>query len=288
MDLFTIKGSKTVYNLDVTTYERVTLKQEPYYREGKYYAVCPGCGNTVQIINLYTNNTLDSNKRVVKMHARHCNNYIDGFDPYSEENYNICPFANPLSFGSVQKRVNTSDYNEILDIIKKYPEYLYREINRITGIYFSENKFREMLENFMLCEGYNYKYINKFNLPYGFLNIQKSINIYKQSIYGNKGISGEIKDSINKKSKYFNVLEYKIEKTVPEYAEIKFHFRDHKVNKEAGEQNIELVIFEIGKNKETNEIFKKKIAIDMYSFVNVLNNTNKIRNISNEILNKYD
>ncbi len=32
-----------------------------------------------------------------------------------------------------------------------------------------------MLSNFMSMEGYYYRYINKFNLPYSFFNMQKKV-----------------------------------------------------------------------------------------------------------------
>lgn len=286
MNFFTIKGSSIPYILNVNIYERMTLKQEPYYKDGNNYAICPGCGNIVQIINLYNNNTLDSNRRVMSTHARHIEKSIEGLAEYSREKYYSCPFSNPVSFTSTQKRINTGEYNEIIDIINKYPDSLYKIINEISGIYFSINKFKEMLGNFISSEGYNYRYINKFNLPYGFLNMQKSINIYKQSIYSEKGLSGEIKNAINEKSTYFHILNDRIEKKIDEYAKIKFHLRNHKINKEAGEQSIELVIFEGTRNEENNIIFNKKILIDMYSFINRLDKIDNIRNITNEVLKR--
>lgn len=286
MNLFTIKGNESEsYNLDVGTYEKYTLKQEPYYKDGKHYAVCPGCGNTLQIISLYNNNNLDKNKRVVKLHARHCGSSIEGFKKYSDEDYRTCPFSNPLNFTSIQKRVTNNGYNEIVEIIKNYPEYLYREINKITGIYFSENKFKEMLKNFIDYEGYNYKYINKFNLPYGFLNVQKSINIYSQSVFEGTELSIEIKKCINERSNYFNVVNNRISKKTNEYAKIKFHLRDHKISKEDGElvQSIRMVIFEEGSGETTKELFNKRIDMELYSFLSMINKANRIRLIAKNL-----
>ncbi|MDB2103621.1 hypothetical protein PMW00_11370 [Clostridium paraputrificum] len=286
MDFFTIKGSSTPYRLERDIYERITLKQEPYYKGGKNYAICPGCGNVIQIINLDNNNTSDSHRRLIKTYSRHVEKSIEGLSEYSREKYYTCPFSNPVNFSSTKKRMNDEEENEIINIIKKYSDCLYKMVNGISGIHFSYNKFKEMLENFLSSEGYNYLYINKFNLPYGFLNMQKGINIYKQAIYSEKGLSVEIKNAINEKSIYFHMLNYIIEKKTEEYAEIKFYLRNHKIGQEAGEQSIELVIFESRGNGDNNIIFNKRIEIDMYSFSIIMDETGSIRNIADKVLKK--
>ncbi len=63
----------------------------------------------------------------------------------------------------------------MLSIIKEYPEILLKSIRDFTKINFSEEKFDEMLSNFMSMEGYYYRYINKFNLPYSFFQHAKKV-----------------------------------------------------------------------------------------------------------------
>ncbi|MED3917601.1 hypothetical protein [Priestia megaterium] len=286
MKLFKLNvNTNEIFKLNVSNYEHQTNKQEPYFNESnneiKHFAVCPACNNPIIIVNLYVKKTKDE-KNNKSLHGRHYKNSIKGLANYNEENYKSCPFSNPQSFSKVEKRINIEKRNEILSLIKVYPHILYNFIRDITKVNFSENKFAELVGNFMKLEGYYYIYINKFNLPYSFLNMQKSINLYSQILYPNTEIIKSINDS-----KYFKVSNYNmIEKKVTDFATIGLYLANHRLNS-SSDEFIDVVIYEkASKDKKENIIYQKTIEINHTKFISFINKEAKLRSIVNRYIKK--
>lgn len=141
-------GDNEHFKLTVPQFESKTHKTYPYYQQNgkeiRHYAVCPACNNPVMIINLYVDKRLDENANKMSLHARHIPDEIEGIAKYNQENYDDCPFKNPTSFSSLEKKENKNKRNELLSIIKEYPEILLKSIRDFTKINFSE-------ENLMKC-----------------------------------------------------------------------------------------------------------------------------------------
>ncbi|PEC52491.1 hypothetical protein CON05_25660 [Bacillus cereus] len=271
MKIFKLKtNSNEIFKLTVHNYEQHTHKKSPYYdmsgKEGRYYAVCPSCNNPIQMYKLYKDTTKGQG-----LHARHFGKSIKGLAIYDEAKYLACELSNPKSFGEGTKHKNKEKSNELLTLIKRYPDLLFNEIRKIAGIGFSYKKFDTMLKHFMKSEGYYYTAINKFNLPYGFLYMQKSINLYCGFLHKYSPHADEIKEAIQN-SKYHTVVDEEIKKNIKEYAALDFYLTNHVVykNKAKGE-TIELRIVESAKDYE-NIIFKKKIPVDKFSFMNKVSN----------------
>ncbi|MEK4536350.1 hypothetical protein NST21_13595 [Peribacillus sp. FSL K6-1552] len=246
-----------------------------------YFAVCPACNNPIRIISLYVDKSLDENGNKMPLHARHYKKDVKNLVRYEQERYDSCPLSNFHSFSQSEKRENKERRNEIIALIKTYPEILYNYIRIITKIKFSDAKFDEMLDNFMKSEGYYYVYLNKFNLPYSFLNMQKSVNIYFQTIDNDK-YSKDMINSINQ-SKYFTVNRYnRIEKKVKEYATIELYLANHKKYSDDKEV-IELNIIEKSyKDKVESIIYKRSIEVNKTKFINIINKYKRLREIADK------
>ncbi|AFU17041.1 hypothetical protein MC28_C093 (plasmid) [Bacillus thuringiensis MC28] len=275
MNIFKLKtDSNEIFKLTVYNYENQTHKKSPYYdmsgKEGRYYAVCPSCNNPIQIYKLYKDTTEGQG-----LHARHFGKSIRGLAVYNEERYLACELSNPESFGGETKRKNKEKSNELLTLIKEYPDVLFNEIRKISGIGFSYKKFDTMLKHFMKSEGYYYNAINKFNLPYGFLYMQKSINLYRGFLHKYSPHVNEIKEAIQN-SKYHTVIEEEIKKNIEDYAALDFYLTNHSVK--GTEETIELRIVESAEDYE-NIIFRKKIPVDKFSF---MNKVSKLKDRSSE------
>ncbi|KFN01173.1 hypothetical protein D0U04_07135 [Bacillus clarus] len=273
MDIFKLTTeSNKVFPITVEIYEHYTDKREPYYykdkKEMKYFAVCPGCNNPSKLVNLYIDKTLDKSLKKQNTHARHYKHNVKGLANYSQEAYDNCPLSNPDSFSTCDKRKDKEKNNELLKLIKLYPDIIYDFVREITGINFSYKKFNEMLDNFMKTEGYYYKYINKFNLPYGFFYMQKSIGLYMQYVFIDSHYAQEIIDSI-RKSKYFVVNnENQIIPSTTDYVEIECYLTKHRI-KNKSEETIELRIMESKENKK-NLVYKKEMPVNKVDFINAI------------------
>lgn len=284
MNIIKLKPENTEhFKLTVDQFEKQTHKNFPFFqRQGneiRHYATCPACNNPVMIINLYVNKRLDENSNKMPLHARHIGKNIQGIANYDQDNYDDCPFKNPTSFSSNEKRDNQNKKNEILTIIKEYPEVLLNSIRQFTKINFSEEKFDNMLSNFISMEGYYYRYINKFNLPYSFFNMQSSINIAFQGIL--KFGSDNLKNTINRKSKLFAVKNGVIVKKdgVDGFAKLNAYFANHRIYQER--ETIEYILAEqINSNPEAI-IYVEELEIDLDKFLNTINKYRRLRRIVN-------
>lgn len=200
---------------------------------------------------------------------------------YNQEAYDNCPLGNPAKFGGSLKHGSKNRGNEIVRLIKNYPVVLYNEIRTITGINFKEKTFLAMIDTFIKAEGYYYKYINKYNLPYGFLNMQKSIRIYKNKLYYSP-FKPEMINSINN-SEFFQYKDYMITpKFKNGFYEIELYLANHKIDRGYEIETIDLIIIEksIGK---TNEVFKKTVKINIEKYINAVDTHRRINSITEAI-----
>jgi hypothetical protein len=286
MDVFQInKEDDRPIALTVKNYENKTRKTDPFYvemkNEIKHFAICPACKNPIIVVNLYVDKTLDENKNKMPMHAKHCKYDVKGLAEYSQAAYDNCSFANPSKFGGTSKHNNKGRRNEIVSLIKEYPVILYNEIRSITGIDFTENAFSYMIKNFIKSEGYYYKYINKYNLPYSFLNMQKGIRIFNSQLYYSD-IRNELIKSIND-SKYFCYKNYKIvSKTNNGFYEIELYLANHNVDKEYESETIDVVIVEKFDGK-VYEIFNRTIKINLEKYINTVDKQRRINSLTDDI-----
>lgn len=287
MKIFKLKPEDNEhFKLTVSQFEHKTHKAYPYFqkqgKEIKQYAVCPACNNPVIIINLYIDKNLDENANKMSMHAKHVLGDIDGIANYNQENYDNCPFRNPTPFSSSEKKINKEKKNDLLSIIKEFPDLLLKSICEITMVNFSEDKFDEMLSNFMSMEGYYYRYVTKFNLPYSFFNMQKSIQISYQNI--NKFRSESLKNAIKNNSKLFTFRYGRIVKKeeIKGYVTMNAYFSNHRISQEV--ELIDYIITEKIGNESEVIILKEVQEVDQEKFLNLINKTKRLKDITNKYI----
>lgn len=267
--------------LNVKNYENMTRKTDPYYREDKreikYYAICPACHNPVILVNLYVDKTIDESKRRMTLHAKHCKYDVPNLANYDQEAYFNCPFANPEGFGGSTRHTSKKGKNEIVSLIKNYPMVLFNEIRYISGVDFSEATFSKMIDKFIKSEGYYYKYVNKYNLPYSFLNMQKSISIFNNKLYFSP-FKKEIIASFENSKHYKCCNDRILPRNNKDFVEIEFYFSNHSINKDVESEFIDIVIVEKFKGSE-NEIFRKTIPINLEKYINTIEKNRRVSQI---------
>lgn len=286
MDVFQINiNDDRPIALTVKNYENKPRKTDPFYveikNEIKHYAICPACKNPIIVVNLYVDKTLDENNNKMPMHAKHCKYGVEGLAEYNQDAYDNCSIANPSKFGGSSRHNNKGIRNEIVSLIKEYPVTLYNEIRRITGIDFTENAFSYMIKNFIKSEGYYYKYINKYNLPYSFLNMQKGIRIFNAKLYYSD-IQNDLIKSINS-SMYFCYKNYKIvPKNKDGFYEIELYLANHSIDKKFEIETIDIVIVEKFEGK-VYEIFNRTMKIDLEKYINTVDKQRRINSLTDYI-----
>lgn len=283
MDVFTVKGKEDKsYKISIRSFEELTKKDKLYYPGGPtQYAVCPACSNPIAIVNLYNNNRYQVGKRKKPgAFGRHHLSTIDGLANYNETNYKNCPLSNPKSFAIVTRRRNKNANNEIIEILNNNKELLLKYIRNITGIYFSNKKFEYLLSEFIQMEGYDYEYINKFNLPYSFLYQQRKINIYGQKLVFNNNHSKQLQDAIIDRSTYYeitNTNQITVKPNKP-FVELNLALFNHKIvreNNKLKKQTIDIVFSEdVIKSRESKDLLRYTVEIDTISFPSEISNSN--------------
>lgn len=82
MDVFAIEKGKAL-KLSVDEFEKQTCHEYPYYRTKKdkrlsLYAICPECGNPIQIVNMYGEEMMQNVTRKVSSQRRYPQSFGTG------------------------------------------------------------------------------------------------------------------------------------------------------------------------------------------------------------------
>lgn len=205
MDKFLIGG--VVYQLTEENYINATNKKKPYFQGTSYFAICPCCGNPVQIINLFKESYEEKVTGSRRLHARHVPRNILGVAEYNEERYHSCELHNPVAFALRMIRNNPEKNQELRQLIEKNKKKIIYDIKGILGIYLKNEKLEKIRNSFLENKNYCYTYINRFNIPYAILYTEMAINIYSQKLNIDNILGKEIYFSIKKNSNFFTINE---------------------------------------------------------------------------------
>lgn len=269
MDIFATGNGRT-FKLTATDFEQNTCHEYPYYRISKnkkllLYAICPGCGNPIQIINLYGAEMRQNITNKVSLYGKHTRHAVDGFKYWNKEAMENCYLYKPSSLGNTEIRENTEVSEEIKGIIERNWISIKRDIRGIVGITIPNSVIDKMYNTFMMSKAYNYKAVNKYNIPYAVLRYQPVLNFYK--VYITDSPMGEVvKNAIHHKSKYFEIIDNKISEKEHCKYDLGVYFVG--CQKKEHKQYIEMVMYESLKTSKENKqiLLKKKIEMQSWNY----------------------
>lgn len=216
MDVFAIKKGKA-FELSVDEFEKQTSHEFPYYRQRKdnkklaLYAICPECGNPIQIINLYGAEMMQNKTHLVTRYGKHTGGAVSGFPYWNETEKKNCSLYKPSPLGNTEIRTKTELSEEIKNLVENNWGRIKQDIRSIVGVNIINRVMDHMKEVFMAPKAYCYKAVNKYNIPYAMLRYQEAISIYKTFLF-DSAMSQVVKDKININSKYFSIKDKEIEK----------------------------------------------------------------------------
>lgn len=273
------KGINQAIKVSERNFIDATKREAPFYQtvngKKRHYAYCPACENPVVLIHIHVDNQfVDKDQRQLPMHARHIKTAIPNLGGYDQAAYDTCPYANPSSSKSRKKREQGSVSDELLWLVKTFPDAIDTIIRRDIGIAASEKLFIAMLTSFKEEEGHLYRYVSKPNLPYSFMYMADSQNLLFEKLDTNYAAGKELRDLINTNSRWCAVSKYGAiykKKEVRGYVQLKFHFTDFEVDEIDGEkyQKFSFVVIESCGNEE-QEVLKKEVKFDQFYFQNIV------------------
>jgi hypothetical protein len=284
MFVFKLKvGGTEFFKLEENIFTKLTGKKSPYYVEQKdtvkHHAVCPACDNPLLIINLHVDREYENESGESKqapLHARHIKYDVPNLAVYDEEAYLECPYANPSSSLSRTKRMPGKASNEILMLLKAFPDAIALVLSKSLGIFVEEALFESMLKIFKKEEGHLFRFVNKYNLPYSFAYMADRQDLWRQRIdvwnsETGKEIAKAIKDNsqwtwVNDKG--FIVRKQGFKPSV----RTEFYFTDIVVIEKNDVKTLQFdFVIEQACNDIHNEVFRKTISFDDFFYYNLIN-----------------
>lgn len=266
MNIFSVGDGKE-YELTREAFIEKTHKSYPFYQDTKqyktpYFAVCPACGNPIQIINLFSAQYQEEHTGRTNLHGRHYRNNVKGLANFSEEKYINCPLHNPVAFRLKVLRNNEEINDEIRDIVDNNRSQICARIREITGILLNNNKLNQIIDNYIEARDYCYTHTNKFNIPYSILYTREAINIFGQKV-DDSGIGQKIREAIQNNSTYFKFVDGRIKSAVYDYVLLNLIVTNHKL---IGSSQYMTIRIEEKKGKEIHTIFEEEVEMKQYVF----------------------
>lgn len=280
------KEKEQCFDLSVSDYERQTNKKPPFFQviqeENRYFAYCPGCGNTIQIINLYNDKKHEKNGEVQAIHGRHYPYSLPSLGEYDLEAYENCPFSKPSSFSGTARRGDGKEARELLSLLLNHTDTIYSFCRTISEINLSEALFQRILRQFNHSEGIYYRHVSKFNFPYALLYMAHNQSIAFQ--YLDRG--SHLKDAIEKNSKFFEINSEQIRpknQSLPK-PQIYMYFTDHKVRIHDDEPLHKMTMMTKEEcNGVINTVSEREITFNNYLFYRTICKNARLSKLASEI-----
>lgn len=255
--------------LSVDEFEKQTCHEYPYYRAKKnkrlsLFAVCPECGNPIQIVNMYGEEMMQNVTRKVTLYGKHTGRSVEGFLDWNEAEMKNCSLYNPSSLGNTEIRTKTEESEEIKEIIENNWRKIKQDIRSIVGVNLLNTVMEHMYEVFMESHAYSYKAVNKYNIPYAILRYQEAISICHTFLF-DSSMSANVKDKINNNSKYFEILGKKIKRKVSGNYNLGIYLT--KYQKKEHKQYIHMVVYEVDGNRKEGRNIILEEKIEMKSWI---------------------
>lgn len=288
MKYFKVERSKRAnrYIVSYNNFEEKTKNRYPYSQKRNdrinYYALCPSCLNTIQLIGL-------SHTTKVSPHGKHTGEDIRGFDTYNYQNYKYCPYAKhseyvPPNDNDLLNEI-TETVQELYTLTKEHFDRIIYILQRELQIKFTANFLKNAINQYIANQGYLYPWLSEANLPYIFAyKSMQQMSCFKQSFK----VGSKIYEALNN---YYGLkfVQFDSEKT-NEYQKLEwiegtwtkpvFRFYKHKQRAIDGKKLQESILFCIDDNNKGETIFQKEIVFDETYFMNLVNSerNQRIRN----------
>lgn len=262
MYVFSVSKGKKL-TLSEVNFERLTNKEYPYMRMGRkdyvYHAICPECGNPIDITNLYCKEKARHNGKIVT-HARHSGGPVSGFAFYNEEDKKNCPLYKPTPLGDKTVRDNEIQNDDLRLYIEKHRDEILKDLQKITGLNLSQNVLATLFNNFMIARAYRYRAVNKYNIPYCVMYYQQPFTIYGQYIH-----SADIMNAFKSKGQSVELVNGQIKRkpNTKNFATVKLVFSNYRRQNE--KQFLRMSIYEESASGRKGIIYRR--VLEMTEFV---------------------
>ncbi|XRJ98430.1 hypothetical protein ACPBEI_12660 (plasmid) [Latilactobacillus sakei] len=277
MDTFKLTtGISPTYKITKVNFEEKTLKEEPYVKKQvnkvSYYAVCPECDNPIQIVGLQKN-TIESGSNP---YGRHNKGDVTDLALYSEIDYLECPFSNPSWTKKPGKRSSKSPLaNKMLLNMRNYYDCAIKLLQEMTGLKISRNLAKQLLENYLLDEGWLYRQATLNNIPWILGESSPAIPLFGQYIYKNSALFHSIQDKcadIVLEPAGFSEDLVQIRNKPGQFIKLEFIFCNHQQNikGESMQEMIDFWVFRKGNTESDGTIFRKTIPIEANDFIDLI------------------
>ena len=254
------------YNLSREKYLEVTQKLPPYIQrknnKEQYFAVCPACGNPIQIVSLFGPEYEEQVTGRRSMHGRHYKKSICDLAVYNQARYDACPIHNPHAFHLVDIREDETENEEIRHIVEHNMARIANDIRTLTGVRFTNKNLFGVISRYINSRHYCYVHTNRFNLPYSILYTTGAINLFMQKL-DSSGTGQDIADAINERSNHFRIESGQIKQDTKGYAELFLSVVKHRV--EQNNQYITVCIIETYKDVKAT-LMSREFEVKQFAY----------------------
>lgn len=175
------QGVYESHNINKDNFKKLTHNKPPYKHiesKGKSVpvAVCPSCDNPIQLVGIYK-----ERKTGYKPYAKHYPHTIAGLAEYNKQAYNNCPYASH-SFSPPSKDDKKDEFTEyeknIYIAVREHFDQAIYILQSVCNIYISDTVAEDILDNFIVMEGWMYPWITINNIPWMLLYLYSDISLY--------------------------------------------------------------------------------------------------------------
>ena len=169
--------SKKSYPVTEKNFTEALLKNDQLNQNGKQYGVCPYCDNPVQLIGIYK-------KLKVSPYGRHVSENVEGVTRLNRQSYDYCPYNSHHRNYERNFRMDMVTERElnIFRLIRDNYDRVIYILKKETGLYYSNQLAREILNQVYRSEIWMYPGISEYNFPWIILYMYGPQRLYKRLV----------------------------------------------------------------------------------------------------------
>ncbi len=280
MDVYKLSpGFSPIFSIStINDFERLTMKDKPHWdfsdgEEPALYAICPICGNPIQMIALFRR-TINS----PRAHGRHIAHDVPNLADYNHEAYDSCPYANPNAHRpdrDARKRSIEGLPHDIYNLLREQFDRAIYLLKKKLPIFISKALAASMLDDYLATRGYLYVGASLQNLPWMLAYMGPSRGLTGRFVKRETPLAQAIADAKipgclligGEKEGYLKVARAK-----GTFLELKFCFIAHsrKVQDHQLSETLDFVV-NYGKGTPPRRIYRETLQIDPTYFFNLVN-----------------